>query len=229
MKKTKFKKQKISVVMSVYNDEKNIQNSINSILNQSFSNFEFLILDDCSTDNTLKILNNIDDPRVKIYKNNINLGLTKSLNKLIKYAQYDFIARQDSDDVSFPSRFEDQLFYIFKKNIIGCTTLATVNGKMWKTPFISRWLPIKFIIKYKNPFIHGSLMIKKSALLDVGGYSEEFTYAQDYKLFLDLITNGFDLKILKKSLYFLNTKNNISSLKKEEQKKFFEKARDIYF
>ena len=70
---------------------KEYSNSVNSILNQSFSDFEFLIIDDCSTDNTLKILNKIDDPRVKIFKNEFNLGLTKSLNKLIKYAQYDLL------------------------------------------------------------------------------------------------------------------------------------------
>jgi len=229
MKKIKLENKKVSVILSVYNDEKNIQNSVNSILNQSFSDFEFLIIDDCSTDNTLKILNKIDDPRVKIFKNEFNLGLTKSLNKLIKYAQYDFIARQDSDDISFPSRFEDQLSYINKVNIDGCTTLATVKGNIWKSPFLSRWLPLKFTIRYKNPFIHGSLMIKKSALINVGGYTEEFVYAQDYKLFLDLIMNGFNIKILKKNLYSLNMENNISSLKKQEQNKYFAKAKDIYF
>jgi len=76
-------------------------------------------------------------------------------------------------------------------------------------------------IKYKNPFIHGTLMVKKKAILDVGLYDENVKYAQDYKLFLELLKKNYKLKILNKKLYILNMQNNISSLKKEEQQFYF--------
>ena len=79
---------------------KNIQNSVESILNQTYKNIELLLVDDGSTDNTYRIINLINDKRLKIFKNKTNIGLTKSLNFLINKANSNFIARQDSDDIS---------------------------------------------------------------------------------------------------------------------------------
>ena len=89
----------VSIIMSVYNDEDNIESSIKSILSQTYTNFEFLIVDDYSNDNTYRILKAYEalDDRIKIYKNNINIGLTKSLNFLIDQSRGDFIARQVRD------------------------------------------------------------------------------------------------------------------------------------
>ena len=98
----------ISVLLSVYNDDKNIQKSIDSILSQSYKNIELLVIDDCSTDNTYKIINDIKDIRVRIFRNKNNQGLTKSLNTLIKESKGQILARQDSDDISLPNRLEIQ-------------------------------------------------------------------------------------------------------------------------
>ena len=102
---------KISVLMSVYNSEESIEESINSVLNQTFSDFEFLINDDCSTDSSLEIIKRFEktDSRITVFCNEKNLGLTRSLNKLIQNSNFDFIARQDSDDRSFPNRLEIQI------------------------------------------------------------------------------------------------------------------------
>ena len=81
-------------------------------------------------------------------------------------------------------------------------------------------MPNKFVIKYKNPFIHGTLFVEKEVLHNLGGYSEEFKYAQDYKLFSDMISKNYKIKILNNLLYELNMKNNISSNKKYEQEFF---------
>ena len=91
---------KISVIMSVYNGEKHIEDAIESILNQTFRNFEFIIVDDASFDNSLKIIQKYAtlDNRIKVIRNLKNIGLTKSLNKTIKISNGDFIARQDVDD-----------------------------------------------------------------------------------------------------------------------------------
>ena len=101
---------KISVIMSVYNNENSIQESVKSIMNQTYSNFELLIIDDCSKDDSYKICEQIAnlDSRIKLFKNNTNIGLTKSLNKLIEISTGDYIARQDGDDVSSNSRFAIQ-------------------------------------------------------------------------------------------------------------------------
>ena len=120
---------KISVLMSVYNDEKRVSKSIESILNQTFQDFEFLILDDCSTDNTYEICNYYakKNQKIKLMKNHQNLGLTKSLNLLISESNYELIARQDSDDESFKQRLEIQLKIMEKHNLDACTTLATID------------------------------------------------------------------------------------------------------
>ena len=104
----------ISVIMSVYNDSKYLKDSIDSILNQTFKEFELIIVDDCSTDNSLEIIKEyaLKDNRVKIIENNKNLGLAVSLNKAWKEAKYDYIARIDGDDICLLDRFEKQMNYL---------------------------------------------------------------------------------------------------------------------
>ena len=213
----------ISVLLSVYNDDKNIKTSIDSILSQSYKNIELLVMDDCSTDKTYDILKDIKDRRLRIFRNKDNKGLTKSLNILIKKSKGQILARQDSDDISLPTRLEVQFENLHNLQLDGCTTRAYIQNSKRSIPRLSHLLPLSFVIKYKNPFIHGTLMVKKSAVIDVGMYDENIVYAQDYKLFIELLKKNYKIKILKKKLYVLNMENNISSLRKEEQQYFFKK------
>jgi len=213
----------ISVLLSVYNDDKNIKTSIDSILSQSYKNIELLVMDDCSTDKTYDILKDIKDRRLRIFRNKDNQGLTKSLNILIKKSKGQILARQDSDDISLPTRLEVQFENLHNLQLDGCTTRAYIQNSKRSIPRLSHLLPLSFVIKYKNPFIHGTLMVKKSAIIDVGMYDENIVYAQDYKLFIELLKKNYKIKILKKKLYVLNMENNISSLRKEEQQYFFKK------
>ena len=213
----------ISVLLSVYNDDKNIKTSIDSILSQSYKNIELLVMDDCSTDKTYDILKDIKDRRLRIFRNKDNKGLTKSLNILIKKSKGQILARQDSDDISLPTRLEVQFENLHNLQLDGCTTRAYIKNSKRSIPRLSHLLPVSFVIKYKNPFIHGTLMVKKSAVIDVGMYDENIVYAQDYKLFIELLKKNYKIKILKKKLYVLNMENNISSLRKEEQQYFFKK------
>ena len=212
------KNQIVSVIMSVYNDEKNIQNSVESILNQTYKNIELLLVDDGSTDNTYRIINLINDKRLKIFKNKTNIGLTKSLNFLINKANSNFIARQDSDDISLPTRFERQLSFLVENNLDVCTSRAQIIQNQKVIPNLSYYLPNKLVIKYKNPFIHGTLMMKTNLLKDLGCYDERFYYAQDYKLFKDLMNRRIKIGILKEPLYKLNIVDNISTLNIKEQR-----------
>ncbi len=215
----------ISVLLSVYNDEKNIKKSIDSILLQSYKNIELLVMDDCSLDRTYEILNEITDRRIKIFRNKENQGLTKSLNTLIENSSGKILARQDSDDISLPSRLEVQYRNLLKYQLDACTTRAYVKNSKRSIPRYSHFLPVSFVVRFKNPFIHGTLMVKKEVLQDIGLYDENIKYAQDYKLFLDLLKKNYKIKVLKNKLYVLNMENNISTLKKEEQNYFFNKIK----
>ena len=205
--------------MSVRDDSKNLPRAINSILTQTYEDFEFLIMDDASVDNSLEIINTFakKDRRIKVYKNDSNIGLTKSLNKLISFSTRDYVARQDSDDYSEKNRFATQLKVLTKGGFDACTSRAKIIGTNRKIPNLSFYIPNKLNIRYKNPFIHGSLLIKKETLHELGNYNENFYYAQDYKLFSDLIDKKYKIKNLNKILYNLNTSNNISTNHLHEQ------------
>lgn len=208
----------ISVIMSVYNATDSLEKSIDSILNQTYEDFEFLICNDASTDDTSKIVMNYQkkDPRIKLFNNKKNIGLTRSLNYLLMQSSGEFIARQDGDDESIENRFQTQIDVLNNLNLDFCTARAFKdNGKI--TPKLKQLISYKLLIKYLNPFIHGTLMIKSQTLRNIGGYDENFYYAQDYKLFSDLIKNKSKFKVIRQPLYKLNTTNNISSLKSSEQ------------
>jgi len=209
----------VSVILSVFNGEKTIIDSAKSILNQSYENIELLILDDGSSDNTREKLFEISrlDERVKILFNEKNLGLTKSLNKLINNCKGEFIARQDADDESFENRISKQIEYLGSSKYDMCVSRALRIDTNKKIPGISYYLPKKLIIRYKNPFIHGSAIFKAQALKSLGLYDENFYFAQDYKLFSDALRYGYKIKYINEVLYKLNTKNNISSNFKEKQ------------
>tara|TARA_B100000941_G_C28492936_1_gene549091 strand:+ start:1312 stop:2007 length:696 start_codon:yes stop_codon:yes gene_type:complete len=210
----------ISVIMSVYNDEKNIDKSIKSIMSQTYKNLELHILDDGSDDKTWKIINKYKNEyqNIFIYKNKNNLGLTKSLNYLVNQTNGEIIARHDSDDLSHPERIEKQLNIMTKYNLDFCTTRAQIIQNNKITPKFSYYIPKKIVVKYKNPFIHGTLMIKKRVIINVGMYDENFYYSQDYKLMTDLLNINSKYKILRTPYYKLNFENNISTEFKEEQK-----------
>ena len=158
------------------------------------------------------------DDRVKIFKNSKNIGLTKSLNLLLKNVTTELIARQDSDDFSLPTRLEDQVNLIKNRIMMLFTQEQLTNNLKQKFQDYLFIIPTKLSIKYKNPCIHGSLMIKHEVLKSLNYYSEDFYYAQDYKLAWDLHKNKYKVGVKNKALYVLNTKNNISENFRNEQK-----------
>lgn len=218
----------ISVVMSVYNHENVVARAIESILNQTYKNFELLICDDFSNDNTLKIIEDFNSSKIKIFQNKKNLGLTKSLNLLIKNSKGELIARQDADDISNIHRFQQQKQFLINNELdaVGSRSLIINSNKV--IPRFSFYLPIKFQMLFKNPLIHGSLMIKKSVLQNLNYYDEAYYFSQDYKLLVDFINQNYKINIMNSTLYSLNTSDNISSNNKEEQRSYFLRARKDY-
>ena len=216
----------ISVLLSTHNNENSINNSIKSIIDQSFEDFELLIINDASEDTTLKKLKNFDDKRIKIFNNRSNLGLTKSLNILLSKSSGKYIARQDADDISLKDRFIIQKEYIQNNNLKFCSARARDIYNNKKVPCVSFYIPDKLLFKYKNPHIHGTLFMEKEVLEGVGGYDENFYFAQDFKLYCDLIKKNVKLARINSILYLMNTKDNISNKNKDEQKYYFECAKN---
>ena len=209
----------VSVLLSTYNSEESIGESIDSLLSQTYKNLEILISDDGSTDSTKEICKKfqLKDERVLFSSNKKNVGLTKSLNNLAQKASGSLIARQDADDISLPYRIEEQIQFMKTKKLDAVTSRSLVKQNNKKRPGISFYIPDKLLINRKNPFIHGTLIIKKNVFQEIGYYDERFYYAQDYKLFYDLLDKGYKVKTLNKALYILNTENNISSENLERQ------------
>ena len=127
----------VSVILSTFNNSQSINDSVNSILGQTYKNIELLILDDGSTDNTWEKLNKFNDPRVKLFKNKDNIGLTKSLNKLISKSSGQYIARQDADDISLSHRLEVQINILSTSLYKVCTSRAKIKDDNSLIPGLS--------------------------------------------------------------------------------------------
>jgi len=209
----------VTYIMAAFNNEATISKSINSILAQDYCNFDILLLDDGSSDSTYDIMKKFadDSNKIKVLRNSKNLGLTKSLNILINQSNSEFISRQDADDFSYPNRTSSQMKFLIKNQLDACTALALRSDNNKNIPRVSRYVPLRLITKYKNPFIHGTLLVNRKKLNSVNNYDENFELAQDYKLMLDFIKKKYKVKIQKKVLYQINMENNISSLRIKDQ------------
>ncbi len=224
----------ISVVMSVYNGQKYLRESIDSILEQTYKNFEFIIINDGSEDNSLDILLEYEarDPRITIVNQN-NIGLTRSLNRGIKLAASEYIARQDADDISLPTRLEKQLNFMENHPevaVVGCLgDFFNVDGvlRAVRDPKHSRE-GMKRHLASKNLFMHGSAMMRKSCLAKVGFYREFFRHSQDYDLWLRL-SQYFDIDVLPENLYqYRVTLEAISVARWPIQKQYADIARKLH-
>ncbi len=213
---------KVSIIMSAFNAQKTIVKSLNSLINQTYQELDILIADDGSTDKTYEICNDFSKnyKNIFLYKNKENIGLTKTLNILIKESEGEYIGRQDADDISNEARIEKQLDYMTKYNLDAVTCRAKIMNENRTIPKFSYYLPKKILMSFKNPYIHGTLLIKKNIIEEMDCYNEKFYFAQDYKLMSDLHSSGKKIKIMRDQLYYLNMKNNISSDNYEEQKYF---------
>lgn len=178
---------RVSVLMAVYNGERYLPEAIDSILGQTFTDFEYLIVDDGSTDRTLQIINSYQDPRIKVIRNPHNIGLTRSLNKGLNVACGEYIARMDGDDISLPDRLSRQVAYMDARLEVGvCGTWAKEidsQGEVTGT----RKMPVGKSLEHDfwrpSPIIHPSAMIRRSHL-DGLRYDEQLQYAQDFDLWL---------------------------------------------
>ena len=218
--------------MSVYNGEKYVAQAITSIINQTFQDWELLVINDGSTDKSFEIMNSFasQDKRVVVIDNGKNIGLTKSLNKGIIYSRGEYIARQDADDISLPERIAKQVDFMEKNKTVGCCGCDVIivddQGKQLK-PVV---LPAKInqLLPKRNVMVHGSLMFRREIILSAGCYDENFYYAQDYDLLLRLSKLTVIAKLADFCYHLRYGKNRLSSNKFWQQLYYTSLAKYYY-
>jgi len=207
---------KISVIMPVFNGEKYLKDAVQSILSQDFIDFELLILNDGSTDNSLKIAKTYTcDPRVTVFELN-RVGLVSALNIGLEKAKGEFIARMDADDISLPNRFSVQLSY-FENNsmlgVLGCGNYL-VNENLVFSGFgfypHDKKFGINDRLKKGNFLCHPGVMFKKSLIKDLGPYSKFFHFAEDYELWARYSLHTLIDNTVEKLLIYRQHDSNIS-------------------
>jgi glycosyltransferase involved in cell wall biosynthesis len=184
---------KISVLMTVFNGERFIKEAIDSILNQALTNFEFIIVDNASTDGTKKIISSYNDPRIVLIENEENLGQTKALNIGIKRSKGEFIARMDADDISMPQRLESQYKYLSKNESIAIVgswheeiDIAGRHIRYFRMPLDP--IEIKYYLISPGELgyycvSHSTVLMRRNILFKVGLYNDNYC-TQDYELWV---------------------------------------------
>ncbi len=184
----------ISVIMSTYNRQNLVKNAIDSILDQTFSNFEFIIINDNSTDNTIDIIKSYDDKRIILLNNKTNCGCTFNYHKAHHIAKGKYIAHIDDDDISMPQRLEKQLDYMEQNNEIALsgTFIETFGENMRPSwVFYTSPLMLDFVMNLYNPICHSSVIYRKT-FFDKYQINYDLTKkcAQDYDLYKQILFNG---------------------------------------
>ena len=223
-------KMRVSVIMAVHNNAQHLAAAIESILAQTYADWEFIIVDDASTDGSTAILEAFNDPRIKRLSNPENVGLTISLNRGIRAAHGEYIARMDADDLSLPARFEKQVAFLDDHpnfGILGTSyqridrngdPVGIYNSKERSSHFV-RWS-----LHFRNVICHSSVMMRRSVLDAVGLYDETCRYSQDYELWLRA-SQATEIKNLAECLHIWREgEGQVSQTKGAEQMAVFYKA-----
>ena len=190
----------ISVIMPVYNTEKYVWSAIESILNQSFKDFEFIIIDDCSTDNSYNVCKKYADidNRIRLYKNDENMWISFTRNKLISLSNWFYIASQDSDDISLKNRLKLSFEFLDNNNDFAVVSWNNIiineNWKrIWKRIYSDN---IWEIILKKSPISQPSSMFRKDLFLEVWWYDKKLNYGEDYDLWCKFYAKWYKIKKL---------------------------------
>jgi len=205
----------VTVLMPVYNGERYLIQAINCILDQTFNNFELLIIDDGSTDRTCEIIRTFQDPRIRFIQNSKNLGLTKTLKMGMNLARGKYIARIDADDYCDIDRLTKQVSFLHKHeevDVVGSWIYVVDNegnivGK--KSPPIND-VEIKWDLIFDNPLAHSSILFKKIKIQKLGGYDPNYRVGQDYELWTRIMSDTVFAIIPDYLTYIRKHESNIS-------------------
>lgn len=210
---------RVSVLLPVYNCEKYIKETLDSVLTQTFSDFELIIIDDCSTDNTVDIIKSFKDSRISFIQKEKNSGYTDSLNYRIDIAEGEYIARMDGDDVCAISRFEKQVNFLDNNpEVMLCGTSIQVIGTDNVLRHPQSHEEIKVKLCFGTAFCHPSVMGRKEVFKE-NNYNKDFEPAEDYELWTRLVFKGRLANIDEILLFYRAHSGQISNTKKDIQHK----------
>lgn len=211
----------VSVLMPVYNADKYLKEAINSILNQTFRDFELIVLNDASDDSSKEIILSFQDPRIRYIENEENKGLAFSRNRLLSEVKGEYIAWLDADDIAYPTRLEEEHRFLEEHTdhamVASWARIIDSEGKPTGN-FIKSYIPNEFLsalLLFVNYFVQSSVMLRSSALPDVH-YRQEFPPTEDYELWVRIAAR-YPVAILAKTLvdYRIHT-SNISSVQQQK-------------
>jgi glycosyltransferase involved in cell wall biosynthesis len=181
----------ISVLLPVYNQVRYVGYGLESILTQTFGDFELLIVDDGSTDGSSDIISRYSDPRIRVIRNQTNIGLAPSLNRGMAAARGKYLARQDADDISLPERFAKEVTYLEAHPDVallgtGADIIDDNGNFLWRPARPSTDVELKWEMLSRNPFFHTSVMFRRRVVDKVGGYTTDpvifRAFVEDYDL-----------------------------------------------
>lgn len=196
----------ISVIMSVYNGETYLVEAVESVINQTFRNWELIIINDCSTDSTAEILAEFSakDERVKVYKNEVNLKLPSSLNKAISLCEGKYIARMDADDICLPQRLEKQFEFMEKNSDVSlssCRFMTVKNGVYMSGGAGGRcdFNALKAMLLVANPILHPGVIARAEVMKSLN-YDTTLTCTEDLELWTRMVMENKKIQILPECL-----------------------------
>lgn len=178
---------RVSVIISTFNGEKYLPEAVNSILNQTFDDFELIIVNDGSADSTSKILGDLKDERVVLIENIVNAGIAASQNKAIAIARGEYVALQDHDDISLPERLQLQVDFLDRHPRIALvsSSVCRIDEASKTIEFLERSagdMEVKWDFLFGCPIFHTTVMMRRAVLDDVPAYSEDYAFTCDYDL-----------------------------------------------
>ncbi|WP_272501959.1 glycosyltransferase [Salinibacter ruber] len=220
------KSPQISVVMAVYDGLPNVGKAIRSVLDQTFKDFEFIIINDGSKDGSKKVLEDFKkkDSRIRTIHQK-NKGLAAALNNGICHARGDYIARMDDDDICLAQRFERQVNYLegHPKIDLLSTPIKFIDengnktGDSWQLPTSPSL--VKWSLFFGSCISHPSVMMRRTPVLEVGGYDEKMRVGQDYNLWARMVTNGYELDNLSEPLLLARRWTGSTTVRSHEQQR----------
>ncbi|HEY1054475.1 MAG TPA: glycosyltransferase, partial [Emticicia sp.] len=214
----------VSVLMPVYNAERYVKEAINSILNQTFKDFELVVLNDASNDSSKEIILSLSDSRIRYIENEQNSGLSFSRNRLLSEVKGEYIAWLDADDIAYPARLEEEYKFLVEHPdhamIASWARLINSDGEPTGN-FIKSYIPNEYLsalLLFVNYFVQSSVMLRKSHLPEIH-YRPEFPPTEDYELWVRIAAKH-PVAILPKTLvdYRIHS-TNISSVQQQKSEK----------
>ena len=210
---------KVTVLMTVFNGSKYIRDTIDSVLSQTFVDFEFMIIDDCSIDDSIEMIKSYNDNRIQLIENKNNIGQSASLNLGLKLAKGEYIARIDQDDICMACRIEKQVKFLnsnLEVAVVGSYyTYIDSDGNLlgYKKLPVNSDSNLLYIITGHNPLIHPGVLFRKKVIEEVGGYNEEYMPSEDIDLWLRLYQNGYNCDNIPEHLTCIRKHLDQSSVK----------------